>query len=142
MAPTMDPQARKDLVLEYFKRLDAGDDFLELFAPRAQVYYPKWGIATGPDEIGGLFGDVAETVTAMARDYPYFNYVTNDDVVVVEGTSTGETADGVEWRPDDSPGGGRFCDVFEVRGEEIHRLFIYLDPDYAGADTARYPWLE
>ena len=23
----------------------------------------------------------------------------------------------------------------------IERCFIYLDPDYAGADTARYPWL-
>ena len=22
-----------------------------------------------------------------------------------------------------------------------HRLYIYLDPDYANADSARYPWL-
>lgn len=26
-------------------------------------------------------------------------------------------------------------------GAELHRLFVYLDPDYADADTARYPWL-
>ena len=52
---------------------------------------------------------------------------------------TGDTADGVEWRSDGTPGGGRWCDVFEVRDDAIHRLFIYLDPDYAGADVERYP---
>ena len=37
--------------------------------------------------------------------------------------------------------GGRWCDVFEIRDWLIQRCFIYLDPDYAGLDTARYPWL-
>jgi hypothetical protein len=36
---------------------------------------------------------------------------------------------------------GRWCDVFEIRDFLIQRCFIYLDPDYAGLDTARYPWL-
>ena len=36
---------------------------------------------------------------------------------------------------------GRWCDVFEIRDWLIQRFFIYLDPDYAGKDTARYPWL-
>jgi hypothetical protein len=31
--------------------------------------------------------------------------------------------------------------VFEIRDWQIQRCFIYLDPDYAGHDTARYPWL-
>jgi hypothetical protein len=31
--------------------------------------------------------------------------------------------------------------VFEVRDFLIQRCFIYLDPDYSGLDTARYPWL-
>jgi hypothetical protein len=31
--------------------------------------------------------------------------------------------------------------VFEIRDWKIQRCFIYLDPDYAGKDTARYPWL-
>ena len=39
-------------------------------------------------------------------------------------------------------GAGRWCDVFEIRDWKIQRCFIYLDPDYAGKDTARYPWLE
>jgi hypothetical protein len=25
---------------------------------------------------------------------------------------------------------------------KIQRCFIYLDPDYAGKDTSRYPWLK
>ena len=37
---------------------------------------------------------------------------------------------------------GRWCDVFEIRDWKIQRCFIYLDPDYAGKDTARYPWIE
>ena len=36
---------------------------------------------------------------------------------------------------------GRWCDVFEIRDFLIQRVFIYLDPDYAGKDTERYPWL-
>jgi hypothetical protein len=28
-----------------------------------------------------------------------------------------------------------------VRDFLIQRCFIYLDPDYAGLDTKRYPWL-
>ena len=38
-------------------------------------------------------------------------------------------------------GAGRWCDVFEIRDWKIQRCFIYLDPDYAGGDNARYPWL-
>lgn len=138
---TTTDEQRKSLILEYFRRLDAGEAFLDLFAEDARVFYPKWGIATGREEIEELFGDVAGTVDAMSHDYEYFNYVVDGATVVVEGTSTGETADGTEWRPDGTPGGGRWCDVFEVEDGEIRRLFIYLDPDYAGADTDRYPWL-
>ena len=46
---------------------------------------------------------------------------------------------------EDGPGkahAGRWCDAMEIRDGRIERLFIYLDPDYAGADTERYPWLD
>lgn len=142
MGDSQEPDVkRKSTVLEYFRRLDRGDDFLELFAEDARVFYPKWGVATGHGEIGDLFGDVGGLVSGMSHDYETLNYVVDGDTVVVEGTSTGETADGVEWRPDGTPGGGRFVDVFEVRDGEIQRLFVYLDPDYAGTDTEQYPWL-
>ncbi len=132
---------RKAIALEYFRRLDRGGDLLELFAEDARVYFPKYGIATGRDAIGEMFADLGSVVNDLSHDYETFNYVIDGDMVVVEGTSTGETADGVAWRPDGTPGGGRWCDVFEIRDGEIQRLFIYLDPDYAGADTERYPWL-
>ena len=51
----------------------------------------------------------------------------------------GEHDDG-EWRAGVTHA-GRWCDVFEVRDYLIQRCFIYLDPDYAGKDTERYPWL-
>ena len=38
-------------------------------------------------------------------------------------------------------GAGRWCDCFTVKEGKITRLFIYLDPDYAGKDTARYGWI-
>jgi ketosteroid isomerase-like protein len=140
-AEPMTDEQRKALVLDYFRRLDAGEPFVELFADNARVFYPKWGIATGHEEIQSMFADVGSLVESMAHDYEYFNIVVDGATVVVEGTSTGRTADGTEWRPDGSPGGGRWCDVFEVRDGRIDRLFIYLDPDYAGADTEQYPWL-
>ena len=30
---------------------------------------------------------------------------------------------------------------FEIRDWKVQRCFSYLDPDYAGKDTHRYPWL-
>ena len=63
------------------------------------------------------------------------------DLFACEGTSFGEHADG-PWRAGVPEwGAGRWCDVFEIRDWLIQRCFIYLDPDYAGKDTARYPWL-
>ena len=139
--PAVADEQRKSIVETYFKRLDSGEEIVDLFAGDAQVYFPKWGVATGIEEIERLFSDLGSIVNALSHDYAYFNYVVDGDTVVVEGTSTGETSEGVEWRADGTPGGGRWCDVFEIRDGAIQRLFIYLDPDYAGEDTDRYPWL-
>jgi SnoaL-like domain len=145
---TMTDEQRKSVALEYLKAFDnggvtsSGDSILDLFADDAQVYFPKWGLANGKDEIGRLFGDVGATIVSIRHDYATFNWMfSGSDVVVCEGTSHGEHRDG-PWRtgvPD--WGAGRWCDVFEIRDWKIQRCFIYLDPDYAGQDTARYPWL-
>jgi hypothetical protein len=146
---TMTDEQRKSVALEYLKAFDnagvtsTGDSILDLFADDAQVYFPKWGLANGKEEIGQLFGDVGATLKWIRHDYSHFNWVfSGSDVVVAEGTSSGEHQDG-PWRagvPD--WGAGRWCDVFEIRDFKIQRVFIYLDPDYAGADTERYPWLK
>lgn len=144
----MTDEQRKSVALEYLKAFDNagvtsdGGSILDLFAEDAQVYFPKWGLANGKEEIGQLFTDVGGSLNSITHDYAAFNYVfSGSDVIVVEGTSFGEHRDG-PWRagvPDWAA--GRWCDVFEIRDFKIQRCFIYLDPDYAGRDTERYPWL-
>jgi hypothetical protein len=104
------------------------------------LYFPKWGLATGKEEIGRIFGDVGQTLKWIRHDYATFNWImTGTDIFACEGTSYGEHQDGT-WRAGVSHA-GRWCDVFEIRDFLIQRCFVYLDPDYAGRDTDRYPWL-
>lgn len=142
----MTDDERKALALEYLIAFDnggvrpGGGSILDLFAEEARVYFPKWGVATGKAEIGRMFTDVGATIRSILHDYDTFNYVmTGTDVFAVEGTSSGEHRNG-SWQAGTTHS-GRWCDIFEVRDNLIHRCFIYLDPDYAGKDTDRYPWL-
>jgi hypothetical protein len=145
---TMTDEQRKSVALEYLKAFDnggvtsTGGSILDLFAGDAQVCFPKWGLANGKEEIGRLFTDVGATVRSITHHYSQFNWVfSGSDVVVCEGTSHGEHQDG-PWRAGVPEwGAGRWCDVFEIRDFLIQRCFIYLDPDYAGKDVDRYPWL-
>jgi hypothetical protein len=143
---TMTDEQRKSVALEYLKAFDhagvtsTGGSILDLFADDAQVFFPKWGVATGKEQIGQLFTDVGTTITSVMHDYATFNWVmTGADTFACEGTSYGEHRDGA-WRAGLTHA-GRWCDVFEIRDFLIQRCFIYLDPDYAGLDTERYPWL-
>jgi len=138
---TMTDEQRKTVALEYLKRLDTGGNFFELFADDIELYFPKWGVARNKKEAEKLFSEVGGILKAIKHDYAYFNYFVNGDTVIIEGTSSGTTASGVNWRAGVTHA-GMFCDVFEVRDFKIQRLFIYLDPDYWGADTDRYPWLK
>ena len=144
----MTDEQRKQVVIEYLKGFDnggvtpGGRSIVDLFAPDALVYFPKWGVARGKEQIRKLFSDVGATIKSVAHHYSEFNWIfSGGDQIVCEGTSHGEHADG-PWRAGNPEwGAGRWCDVFEIRDGLIHRCFVYLDPDYAGKDTARYPWL-
>jgi hypothetical protein len=143
---TMTDEQRKSVALEYLKAFDnagvtsSGGSILEMFADDAQVFFPKWGLATGQEQIGQLFSDFGGQIQDILHDYATFNWImTGTDTFSVEGTSAGRHVDG-PWRAGVSHA-GRWCDVFEIRDWMIQRCFIYLDPDYAGLDTARYPWL-
>ena len=143
---TMTDEQRKSVAIEYLKAFDNGGvtsnggSILDLFADDAQVSFPKWGLATGKDEIGRLFTDIGGSLKSIRHDYSHFNWVmTGTDMFAVEGTSSGEHRDG-SWRAGVTHA-GRWCDVFEIRDFLIQRCYIYLDPDYAGLDTDRYPWL-
>ena len=145
---TMTDEQRKSVALEYLKAFDnggktsSGGSILDLFADNAQVYFPKWGLSTGRDQIGKLFGDVGATLKSIVHHYSHFNWIfSGSDLVVCEGTSHGEHRDG-SWRAGTPEwGAGRGCDVFEIRDWKIERCFIYLDPDYGGGGKARYRWL-
>ena len=146
---TMTDEQRKQIALEYLTGFDnggvtsSGRSILDLFASDAQVHFPKWGLAKGREQIGKLFSDVGGTIKSIAHHDSEFNWIfSGGDLLVCEGTSHGEHADG-PWRAGNPEwGAGRWCDVFEIRDGLIQRCFIYLDPDYAGKDTARYPWLK
>ena len=145
----MTEEQRKQVVIEYLKGFDnggvtpSGRSILDLFAPDALVYFPKWGVARGKEQIRKLFSDVGATIKSVAHHYSEFNWIfSGGDQIVCEGTSHGEHADG-PWRAGNPEwGAGRWCDVFEIRNGLIQRCFIYLDPDYAGKDTERYPWIK
>jgi len=114
---TMTDEQRKSVALEYLKALDnagmtpTGGSILDHFADDAQVMFPKWGLATGKEQIGQLFADIGGSMSSIHHHYAELTYVFSGS------------------------------DVFEIRDFLIQRCFIYLDPDYAGRDTARYPWL-
>ena len=65
---TMTDEQRKSVALEYLKAFDnggttsGGGSILDLFAEDSQVYFPKWGIAEGREQIGRMFGDLGSTV--------------------------------------------------------------------------------
>ncbi|MGO8915209.1 MAG: nuclear transport factor 2 family protein [Stellaceae bacterium] len=144
----MTDEQRKSVVIEYLKAFDkggvtsTGGSILDLFADDAQVYFPKWGVASGKEQVGKLFTEVGGTIKSIEHHYASFNFIfSGSDYIVCEGTSHGEHRDG-PWRAGvPEHGAGRWCDVFEIRDWKIQRCFIYLDPDYAGRDTDRYPWL-
>ena len=135
---TMTHEQRKSVAIEYLKAFDRGgvtsdgSSILDLFADDAQVYFPKWGVASGKEQIGKLFGDVGGTLGSIEHHYSEFNWVfSGSDVIAARAPATASTARW-PWRagvPDWAA--GRWCDVFEIRDFLIQRVFIYLDPDYA-----------
>jgi len=144
----MTNEQRKSVALEYLHALDnggvtsSGGSVLDLFAPDAQVYFPKWGVAKGRQQIEKLFGDLGSTLKSITHHYSGLNWIfSGGDTVVCEGTSHGEHKDGPWSAGNPEWGAGRWCDVFEIRDGLIQRCFIYLDPDYAGKDSNRYPWI-
>lgn len=137
---TMTDEQRVSVAKEFLLRLDLGRDILELFDDDALYYFPKRGLMRGKKEIAEFISQLGTFISTIEHHAAYFNVMAQGDLVAIEGTSNGVTADGVEWRAGQTHAGA-WCDIFEIRDFKIHRLSTYLDPDYASADTERYPWL-
>ena len=136
LTATSDP---KSVAQAYFKAIDDGrEDLFDFFADDAYVFFPKHPYAKGVTEIRQLFSDIAPLWKIIEHRIAYFNYIVEGGMVAVEGTQHGELSDAVgggEWTE------GRYCSVFEIREGKIQRLHNYTDPDFAGKDNRRYPWL-
>lgn len=137
----MSADDRQEVILNYFDIADGrkSGNLLDLFTEDAEVYFPKYGVGRGREALMAIGGGLMKVVRSITHDTSTFTFIANDEHVVVEGTSSGTTADGVDWRGGETVG-GRFCSVFQIRDGKIARMFVYLDPDYGNADAGRFPW--
>jgi hypothetical protein len=133
-------EERRALAIECFRRLDAREDLADLLDPGASVFFPKWGVARGMEQIERLLADVRGLYTEFRHHAEYANVIVGEHQVVVEGVSSGALTSGEAWRAAGRHT-GRWSAVLEMRESRIQRLFLYLDPDLAGLDTSRYAWL-
>jgi ketosteroid isomerase-like protein len=128
------------LAREYFVRADAGrPEVADLFADDVEIFFPKFGVARGKAAFWDLARGLLGSLSSLAHDIDKFSYITSGQTVVVEGTTYGVLRNGQTWAGGETPG-GRFCSVFQFRNGLISRMYIYLDPDYGGADTQRFLW--
>jgi hypothetical protein len=139
-APVDREQVMVAVVKQYFVRADAGQaSVLDLFTDDVQIYFPKFGIATGKAAFGELATGLLGSLESIAHYIADFKYVVGANSVVVEGATHGVDRQGAGWSGGKTAG-GRFCSVFEFRGPLIARMHIYLDPDYTGRDQNRFLW--
>ncbi len=111
---------------------------MELFHEDATFYFPKFGVGRGRATLLEMVKGFEGILEYIRHDYAGLVFVPSGDRVAVEGLSEGRMAGGA-WKGGETPG-GRFCNVFEFRGDRIARLHVYLDPDYLGEDEARFRW--
>ena len=76
---TMTDEQRKSVAIEYLKAFDnvtsSGGSILDLSADDAQVFFPKWGLANGKEQIGQLFADFSALLREIRHDYATFNFI-------------------------------------------------------------------
>jgi ketosteroid isomerase-like protein len=124
---------------EYFRLADSGDEkVMELFHEDATFYFPKFGVGRGRTSIFEMIAGFAGVLDWIRHEYASLVFIPSGDRIAVEGLSGGKMVAG-SWKGGETPG-GRFCNVFEFRGDRIARLHVYLDPDYLGEDEPRFRW--
>ena len=125
---------------QYFALLDAGSPaLLDLLTEDVQIYFPKFGIGRGKQAFAEALTGIAGAIQSVEHPAESFVYIQQAERLAVEGRTRGVLKSGARWASGETPG-GRFCNVFEFRGDLISRVHIYLDPDYAGEDRDRFLW--
>jgi len=128
------------IVREYFRRVDAGSPtLLELFAEDAQFYFPKFGIGQGRDSLLTVLTRLGDVMASVEHDTSSYLFIRSGNRLAVEGTTRGVLKNGETWEAGKTPT-GRFCNIYEFRGDLITRLHVYLDPDYTGQDESSFLW--
>src|SRR5271154_1415598 len=75
-------------VKQYFVRADAGEaSVLDLFTDDVQIYFPKFGVATGKAAFGELATGLLGSLKSIAHYISDFEYVVGADSVVVDGAT-------------------------------------------------------
>lgn len=103
-------------------------DLAALFTDDVQLYTPHLGIAHGLE--GMAAGHLGRAmIKHMSHHVDEFKFVEQKDLVIVEGTTQGETLSGRTWDGRKTIA-GHFCAVFEFRDGKISRMHVYFDPDF------------
>lgn len=141
MNATRDTQTRREeIVINYFRMVDAGDPALiDIFTEDAQMFYPKFGFASGKAQIGAFAQGLGRGITSLEHDIEGFTVLSSGNHVIVEGEERGTTTSGVDF-PDGVSSFGLFCNVFEFEGELIKRIHVYVDPDFANTHAEGVAW--
>jgi len=129
---------QKAAIVRYYEQTDAGQFPANLFTEDFEFYVPKFGVGRGIKE----FEEMASGASVKQFKHAIGEMLMIEDGsnIAVEGTTEGVTGTGVEWRGGSTPG-GRFASLFRFNTNGlIERMYIYLDPDFAGDHAAGFRW--
>jgi len=133
-------QQRIAVVIDYFRKVDAGDpSIMDLLTDDIQMYFPKFGVGYGKADVGRAVQGMMSSLRKIEHDFDRMNILVSGDHVVVEGFEGGISANGTPW-PVEGRSEGRYCNVFQFDGLKIKRLHIYVDPDFDSTHEERFLW--
>jgi ketosteroid isomerase-like protein len=134
--------ARVATAMAYFRKVDSGDPtILDLMTEDVQIYFPKFGVGYGKAAVAEAAQGMMSTLRSIEHDFERMTIISSGDYVVVEGFEKGVSIEGIEW-PIANRSEGRYCNVFEFRGDLIKRVHIYVDPDFTSTHQERFLWGE
>jgi ketosteroid isomerase-like protein len=132
---TQEQEQNLEITKEYFRKVDAQDfSLINLFSNDVQIYFPKFGIGKGMDDLKAFASVFGGTSKSIIHHFEEFHYIVAGNSVVVEGSESGTLTNGRTWEH------GRFCSVFTFKDRRITRMHLYEDPDLTAADQERLFW--